>query len=547
MARKSRKNITVEEPTIKTVNYISVAQYIRLSVEDSNGKGNSIENQKLILDDFIDHNVNMKLYDFYIDNGATGTNFKRPEFQRMIEDIEKGNIDCVIVKDLSRLGRNSIDTGYYIESYFTEKHIRFIAVTDNFDTENPDKNAGMMLHLKNIINEAYAMDIIKKIRAQARQAMRDGQYVSARPRYGYLKDPNDCHKLIVNTEVAYVVKQIFEWFVDGMSYNEIALQLNSRHILTPSAYGYKKGYITTAKSIGQDGWQTRTITNILSQQIYTGCLVQGKSQTVAKRQIAVTDRSKWIVVENTHEAIISKELFEKAQERMSDLKNKYSQKNINHYTENILKGKIFCGHCGRPLHRQRNTRKKSADRYSFICLTNTRYERGACNNGSIFEDEILSVIITSLKSQADVLLNKKKLLLCSLSDKNRIEQQKTEIKLLKQYIEKNQNFLGGLYESLVNNIITTDEYQNMRKDYGDKISEAVKKIHDIEAQQAELEKQYNHYCDLSDAAADIIQNNKLTKELIDKLIDKIFIYKGKCVEIIFSFNNEFESEVCVNG
>ena len=453
MARKSRKNITVEEPTIKTVNYISVAQYIRLSVEDSNGKGNSIENQKLILDDFIAHNVNMKLYDSYIDNGATGTNFKRPEFQRMIEDIEKGNIDCVIVKDLSRLGRNSIDTGYYIESYFTEKHIRFIAVTDNFDTENPDKNAGMMLHLKNIINEAYAMDISKKIRAQARQAMRDGQYVSARPRYGYLKDPNDCHKLIVNTEVAHVVKQIFEWFVDGMSYNEIALQLNSRHILTPSAYGYKKGYITTAKSIGQDGWQTRTITNILSQQIYTGCLVQGKSQTVAKRQIAVTDRSKWIVVENTHEAIISKELFEKAQERMSELKNKYSQKNINHYTENILKGKIFCGHCGRPLHRQRNTLKKSADRYSFICLTNTRYERGGCNNGSIFEDEILSVIITSLKSQADVLLNKKKLLLYSLSDKNRTEQQKAEIKSLKQYIEKNQNFLGGLYESLVNNII----------------------------------------------------------------------------------------------
>lgn len=180
-------------------------------------------------------------------------------------------------------------------------------------------------------------------------------------------------------------------------------------------------------------------------------------------------------------------------------------------------------------------------RRSWIC-SNVSF-----HNGSIFEDEILSVIITSLKSQADVLINKKKLLLCSLSDKNRTEQQKAEIKSLKQYIEKNQNFLGGLYESLVNNIITTDEYQNMRKDYGDKISEAVKKIHDIEAQQAELEKQYNHYCDLSDAAADIIQNNKLTKELIDKLVDKIFIYKGKCVEIIFSFNNEFESEVCVNG
>ncbi|NDO18534.1 hypothetical protein FMM68_02515 [Lachnospiraceae bacterium MD329] len=282
MARKSRKNIEAAETPLRIAEYIRTAEYIRLSVEDSNHKGNSIETQKLILDDYIARNANMRLYDTYIDNGATGTNFNRPDFQRMINDIENGNIDCVIVKDLSRLGRNSIDTGFYIERYFADKNIRFVAVTDNFDTANPDKNAGMMLHLKNIINEAYALDISKKIRTQARQAMRDGQYVSARPKYGYLKDPNDCHKLIINSEVAHIVKQIFEWFINGMSYNEIVLQLNNRKIPTPSVYGYQKGYITTKKSVGSGFWNTRTIQQILKSEIYTGKLVQGRSNTIAK-------------------------------------------------------------------------------------------------------------------------------------------------------------------------------------------------------------------------------------------------------------------------
>ena len=198
MARKSRKNTVNTQPEIlNTAVYIRTAQYIRLSVEDSHNQGNSIENQKMILDDFITRNGNMRLAGVYIDNEATGTNFQRPEFQRMIEDIENGKIECVIAKDLSRLGRNSIDTGFYIDSYFPEKKVRFIAVNDNFDTDAPSNGDKMLLYIKNIINEAYALDIGKKIKTQAQQAMRDGQYVSARPKYGYLKDPNNCHKLIV--------------------------------------------------------------------------------------------------------------------------------------------------------------------------------------------------------------------------------------------------------------------------------------------------------------------------------------------------------------
>ena len=546
MARKSRKNIGAEQSDIFAIaQYTRTAEYIRLSVEDSNNKGNSIENQKLLLDDFIANNPNMKLYDTYIDNGTTGTNYNRPEFQRMIADIENGNVDCVIVKDLSRLGRSSIDTGYYIETYFYQKKIRFVAVNDNFDTANPKSNDGMMLYLKNIINEAYAMDIAKKVKTQARQAMREGQYVSARPRYGYLKDPNDCHKLIVNPDTAPVVKMIFEWFVGGVSSNEIALKLTAMEIPTPSVYGYQKGYITSKKSVGRGQWQTRTVQQILKQEIYTGKLVQGKTDTVAKKQIH-KDKSEWIVVENTHEAIISQELFDAAQERMRLLKERQDSLTITPYSENIWKGKIFCGDCGRALHRQRKKFKTKADGYYLYCLTNTRYERGGCSNSCIPEDELLKAVMTSISMQASVLVNKKQLILCSMSDRKKAEEMKSEITGLKRYINKNQNYLNSLYESLVNNIITADEYQSMRKDYGDKISEAVKKIHSLELLQSEVEKKYNHYCDLSDAVETIVKNNSLTKELINKLIDKIYVYKGRKVEIIYNFENEYESEVADN-
>lgn len=547
MARKSRKNITVAQTKPENMPiYIKTAQYIRLSVEDSHNKGNSIENQKMILDDFIAQNGNMRLAGVYIDNGATGTSFHRPEFQHMIEDIESGKIDCVIVKDLSRLGRNSIDTGFYIDTYFPEKKVRFIAVNDNFDTDTPSNGDKMLLYIKNIINEAYALDIGKKIKTQARQAMRDGQYVSARPKYGYLKDPNDCHKLIVNPETAPVVKLIFELFNGGMSANEICLQLNEQQILTPGAYGYQKGYITSKKSIGSGLWQTMTVRQILTHEIYTGKLVQGRSDSLAKKQTAV-DKDEWIVVPNTHEAIISQDMFDKAQERMEQLKNKHSKLTVIPYTENIWKGKIFCGECGRALHRSRFSRVKTGFAYNISCLTNTRYKRDGCDNGSILEKDLLNVVITAIKSQTSVLADRKNLIFYSLNDKKEIEAQQAELKDLRAYISKNRNFLNSLYENLVNGIITQEEYQEMRKSYGDKISDTMKKITEVENRRLELEKSYNRYCDLSDAASDIVENNTLTKELIDKLISRIDIYKGKRVEITYSFDNEFESEVIANG
>ena len=213
------------------------ALYARLSKDDEQqGESLSIENQKRILETFARDNGFLNCR-FFVDNGATGTNFHRPGFQQMLSDIEADHVNCVIVKDLSRLGRNTIDTGYYIEQYFRIRSIRFIAVNENFDTAAPeDAHSGIIIPLRNMINEAYALDIGRKIRAQQRQAMKDGKFIGARTPYDYLKAEDDCHQLIIDPVAAVVVQRMFRWASEGAGLNTIAVRLNEAGVLTPSHY-----------------------------------------------------------------------------------------------------------------------------------------------------------------------------------------------------------------------------------------------------------------------------------------------------------------------
>ena len=357
MARKSRKNQTAT-PVCDTSLYIRTALYIRLSVEDNKKRGHSIENQKLVLENFLAGRPEFVVYNTYVDNGATGTNFHRPGFQQMLSDIEAGLIDCVIVKDLSRLGRNSIDTGYYIEQYFRAHQIRFIALTDQFDTADASNlHGGIMLPLKNMINEAYALDIGRKIKAQARQAMKDGEYIGARAPYGYRKDPENCHKLLIDPEAAEVVFQIFQWAYEHVGLNDIARRLNEQGIQTPSHRKRATGEITHENLVGSGKWQTRTVAKILDSEVYTGDLVQGKTKIVDHQQVQA-DEDNLIIATNTHEAIISHEVFEAVKAYRRQVCEESKAHEVDPYTPNIFKGKVFCAHCGGSLHRQRNKRKK---------------------------------------------------------------------------------------------------------------------------------------------------------------------------------------------
>ena len=382
MARKSRKNNISNENTVSKSNFtVNTAFYIRLSVEDNKNRGNSIEHQQMLLKNFVAVNPEFHVVKTYIDNGKTGTNFERPAFQEMLQDIEAGKIQCVIVKNLSRLGRNYIDTGYYIQSYFPSYKVRFIALNENFDTETEDSN-NILLPVLNMINESYALDTSKKIKEQAARDMKAGKFIGARPPYGYKKLPNDCHKLIVDEETAPVVKQIFQWVLEGVSYDKIAVMLNEAGVMTPSHYMKKQGIISNQNLIGQGYWQTFTIAKIVRSEIYTGDMVQGKSVTIQHKQIK-TDKKDWVVVKNTHEAIISKETFEKVQQCRVQKAEKSKSQNKTPYIENILKGKIFCQCCERSLHYYRNAKKE----YLFHCITNYRIKKGSCEGVFIKQKE----------------------------------------------------------------------------------------------------------------------------------------------------------------
>lgn len=540
MARKSRKNQTAA-PVCNTSLYIRTALYIRLSVEDNKKRGHSIENQKLVLENFLAGRPEFVVCNTYVDNGATGTNFHRPGFQQMLSDIEAGLIDCVIVKDLSRLGRNSIDTGYYIEQYFRVHQIRFIALTDQFDTADASNlHGGIMLPLKNMINEAYALDIGRKIKAQARQAMKDGEYIGARAPYGYRKDPENCHKLLIDPEAAEVVFQIFQWAYEHIGLNDIARRLNEQGIQTPSHRKHATGEITHENLIGSGKWQTRTVAKILDSEVYTGDLVQGKTKIVDHRQVQA-DGDNLIIATNTHEAIISHEVFEAVKAYRRQVCEESKAHEIDPYTPNIFKGKVFCAHCGGSLHRQRNKRKKGPDVYLSHCLTKSRIDRNGCLGVSVTEKDLLAAVVAILQQELTVALGNYSFVLeAEVKRKKERDDLKAGISAKKQEIDRNRRFVRGLYENFVQKVLTSEEYFTMKKDYEAAIATLSDEISTLENGLAVMDAQLAKYRELEQDAKVLEKDHTLTAALIDRLIEKIEITHDKEIRVSFRFKSEFE-------
>lgn len=541
MARKSRKQTDAPMPAPSL--YVYVALYIRLSVEDNKKRGCSVENQKLVLNDYLADKPDFVVYDTYIDNGLTGTNFHRPGFQQMLSDIEAGHINCVIVKDLSRLGRNSIDTGYYIEQYFYAHNVRFIAVTDQFDTADPGNlHGGIMLPLKNMINEAYSLDIGRKIKAQARQAMKDGDYIGGRAPYGYRKDPDNCHKLLVDKETAPVVKQIFDWAYERVALNRIVRNLNEMGIVAPSHYKKSTGEITSPGLIGSGKWQTRTVMKILESEVYTGDLVQGKTKTVDHQQVKAGDDN-LIIARHTHEPIISHEVFAAVQEYRKQVCEESRAVPKRPYTPNIFKGKVFCADCGRSLHRQRAERRKGPDIYWFHCLTNSRVAKDTCKGVMMQETELIATVTTVLEKELSVALGMSlPLFQLEARQKQKKDGLKSQMSAKRQDIEKQRRLIRGLYENFVQGILTSVEYFELKADYEESITVLSGDIEALEKGMDALDDQLVRYRAMEKDAKSLAQDHVLTAELIERLIDRIEIDHERNIRVSFRFKSEFQGE-----
>jgi DNA invertase Pin-like site-specific DNA recombinase len=524
------------------------SKYIRLSyTDDKENESDSVANQRKLLDSFIESRPDIEAVSERVDDGVSGVIFDRPAFKEMMADIEAGKINCVIVKDLSRFGRSAIDTGYYIEKYLPSLGVRFIAVGDDFDSlRDMDNGASVILPLKNMINEAYALDIGRKIRAQQNQAMKSGEFVGSRPPYGYVKAPDNCHKLIVDPEAAEVVRLIFGWAHEKAGINTIARRLNEMEIEPPNIYSQRKGIINFRNLRSNHAWQTFAVSRILADEAYIGDMVQGKTQTLNHKQVD-TAPDKWITVRDTHEPLVSREVFAAVREYRSRVAEEVSARAITAYTQNIFKGKIFCGHCGMPLHRQRQVRRKSDDVYMFHCLSNSRKARGSCESFTMPEGELTAVLLTMIRKHAETVIGRS-LKLRETGAVTEIERSKVKAELaaLRQEADKGRRMLKSLYESLVSGLITADEYREMRDGYEAAAQANLARACELEHRRSELERQTTEYFELS-ALMESASENGITGEIVGRLVDRIKVYADRHIEVEFRFESGFDLLEGVTG
>ena len=412
-------------------NYL-VGLYIRLSREDEDKthESESISNQKSLLLQYTKEN-NLKVYDMYIDDGYSGTNFNRPNFNRLIKDIELGKINMVITKDMSRLGRDYIGTGNLIEKYFPEHNVRYIAITDNIDTFLDSSNNDIA-PFKAIMNDMYAKDISKKIKSSLKAKQKEGKWVGSKTPFGYIKDPNNKNHLIIEEEQAHIVKRIYNMCLDGLSFYKISKELTNEGIKTPAQYYEYKWRSNYNCKYGM--WHSKTIYDILTNRIYTGDTVQNKRTKVNYKikKIIKNKPSQYIVVENTHEAIIDKEMFYEVQKRIPKNVGR-SEKKETH----LLDGLLYCGDCGHRI--SIGPRRKKDNRCYTICnYYRTYIKQKLCTAHSNNYDDLEEVILRLLKINCLKYIDSKKIkkdTLNKFKNKENINNQK-EIRIIKQSINQ---------------------------------------------------------------------------------------------------------------
>jgi DNA invertase Pin-like site-specific DNA recombinase len=386
-------------------NTYSAGLYLRLSKDDEQqGESVSIGTQRSILVDYCKANQ-FNIFNIYIDDGYSGLNFDRPGFRALLEDVERGVVNLVITKDLSRLGRDYIMTGYYSEMFFQTKGVRYIAIADDFDSE---KGGNEIAPFKNILNDMYARDISKKIRNAKHQRAKQGLFISGQTPYGYQKDPRNRNQLIIDPEAAAVVRIIFSLAERGMGSMAIAAELKARRIVTPSVYKYQRGDERFArypalKNGDHCAWCATTISQILKNPVYTGTLISLKTEVTnykTKRQNPVPpDRQ--IVTPNAHEAIIENTQFERVQAVRAD--NKCT---ANEHRFNLFRGKLFCECCGHPLQISRKQLKeREADIY--LCMYHYSHPEVCPKTHRIYHDMLYPYVLKQVQSFAKSMKRKK--------------------------------------------------------------------------------------------------------------------------------------------
>ena len=514
-----------------TNNIYNVGLYIRLSREDDDKtyESESITNQKSLLLQYAKEN-NLRVYDIYIDDGFTGTNFDRPEFKRLIKDIENKKINMVITKDMSRLGRDYIGTGELVEKYFPEHNVRYIAVTDNIDTYLDSTNNDIA-PFKAIMNDFYAKDISKKIKTSLKAKMKDGKYVGGRAPFGYTKDPDNKNQLLVDEEQAIVVRRIFDMALDGLSYYKIADILTNEGVKTPAAYygfEWRGNYNPTYNK-----WNAKTIYDILNNRIYTGDLVQGRRCKVnyKVKKIVKNNPNNYIVVENTHEAIIDKELFNEVGKRLPKNVGRKEKKG-----NNLLDGLLYCGDCGHRISVQAR-RKRDNKAYTLCNYYRTYMKEHLCTAHSNNYDKLEEFILNSLREVCLKYLDRNKVRNSVINNckNNNINSNEKEIEVLSKDINQINDNLDNIYIDKLNKTITEDQFNRVKSKLELELDRKITRLNELKNDNIDEINQDKINLKIERYINNFLSMKNPSRELIVNLIDRIEIYEDKRINIKFSF------------
>ena len=511
----------------------NVGLYIRLSREDDDKayESESITNQKSLLLQYVKEN-NLRIFDIYIDDGYSGTNFDRPEFKRLINDIELKKINMVITKDMSRLGRDYIGTGELVEKYFPEHNVRYIAVTDNIDTYLDSTNNDIA-PFKAIMNDFYAKDISKKVRSSLKAKMKDGKFVGGRAPYGYDKDPNDKNHLIINEEQALIVKRIFEMSLNGLSFYHIADILTNDHIKTPASY-YE--FEWCGHNYHYNRWHAKTISNILTNRMYTGDLVQNRRNKVnyKVKKIVKNNSNNYIIVENTHEAIIDKETFEEVQKKLPKNVGR-NEKKENH----LLDGLLYCGDCGHRISVQ-SRRKKDNKCYTMCNYYRTYMKDHLCTTHSNNYDILEEVVLDNLRKLCLKYIDKQKIRNSVIDCYNNIgkNDNKKEIVILSKEISQINDNLDNIYIDKLNKVINEDQFNRVRNKLELELERKTKYLDNLKCAVIDNNNQTDNLKKIEKYIKMFLSMENPSRELITSLIDRIDIYEDKKIDIKVNFINE---------
>ena len=535
MARKSRTQPKQSTDTLKALSKVyKTAIYVRLSAEkDETRDRKTLINQRNLIKNFVDQQMDMEIHDIYMDDEISGTTFDRPEFERMMSDMRAGRINCIVVKDLSRLGRDYVETGNLVERVFPMMDVRFVAITDNYDSSK--KDADLMVAVTNIANDLYAKDISKKVYSCKHEAMEKG-IPAGNVAYGYkvVLDENKVRVMVEDKEAADIVRWIFNETEKGILQSVTAEKLNAEHIFTPSQYRVRNNREKLEKLSGVK-WTVDTLSQILKNEVYIGKYVTGKDRVCLYRHEKrhMTSKDEWNVFENHHTPLVTKEQFYAVQ------KNKRKAlKPAKKQTVNMLKGKITCGCCGSSIHIHPEKHAKV-----YMCTHRKRYGKDSCNCLPVKVDDVYAAVLAVIKEQIQVFTDKESLLKEHHRDSRIVRQEQVYMEAVNKCVREMDRLMelkSGLYADYTEELLDEKEYLQLNREYSQRIEKLKAQADEYRQAASQYESAEKTVAQLKAEMLKFKGKRKLTQEMVDLLVAQVHIYEDKNLEIVLNYEDELK-------